>query len=116
MTLTNPISVPWEAFEDDLPRIYREFLAIAGQKNVIKRLNWISAQIQDPFWREYVSDKYFLERALLSVRTHFDRYGRLPSCQSPATYKLYGFMFAITAVHSLHRQVSVNSKGEFAMV
>ena len=99
MALQHPIRVPWEGRESDLPRVFGEFHAIAGRKNIVKRLAWIANQLNDPFLRGHITDKFSLELALFEVTTFFKKHGQFPPVSNPRVYQLFAFISQVTAIH-----------------
>ena len=99
MALQRPIRVPWEGRESDLPRVFGEFHAIAGRKNIAKRLSWIANQLSDPFLSGHVTGKFSTELALLEVTTFLKKNGRFPLISNPRVYQLFSFVSQVTAIH-----------------
>lgn len=99
MALQRPIRVPWEGRESDLPRVFGEFHAIAGRKNIAKRLDWIANQFRDPFLRRHIAARFSTELIFLEVTAFLKKNGRFPPVSNPRVYQLFAFFSQVTAVH-----------------
>jgi hypothetical protein len=100
MSLTHPINLIYEAQEHSLPETYRDFIEMAGQKNISKRMRWLSERIEQPHLRDHITFKYPIERALLTAITHMNRYRYLPPTRTnPTIYRLFSFLYLLVLVH-----------------
>jgi hypothetical protein len=103
-----------DAAPSDLPEFIREVISIVGWNNWQSRIQGLRMlQKNNPFWLEFMRERYSLEIALVEARDHMQKTGG--RCIWPARnaeeLRLYAF---VAMVAQVHRELSQHGKAKLA--